>query len=135
MIKNYLLTTVRELQRDYLYSLINIIGLSVSLGCFILLALYLEAELGYDRHFEDHENIYRIVQEQNRSSSGESIFWAQTSPQIPPILKQLYPEVRDYTRFRPASNSGALILRNKDTSLYWENVFLAVSTFYQSLCC
>ena len=37
--------------------------ISLAVACCLILALYLRGELTYDRHFEGHENIYRIVEE------------------------------------------------------------------------
>jgi len=129
MISNYLLSTARNIKRDYSYAVINITGLAVGLSCFILLALYLESELSYDRHYDNHENIYRFVQE--RSANGQVDLIARASGLVPPVLTQTYPEMVDFVRFRPASASSRLILRHDDTSLYWGNVYLADDNLFQ----
>jgi len=60
MFKNYLKISIRNLLRNKMYSLINILGLAVGLTCFILLYLYTSRELNYDNYHVDHENIYRV---------------------------------------------------------------------------
>lgn len=129
MLTTYLWTTLRNLRRDLGYALINIIGLAVGIACFITLALYLEVELSYDRHYNNHENIYRLIQE--RTSPGVTDLAARSSGLIPPVLVRDYPEVLDYVRFRPASSTGRLILRNGNNSMYWDDVFLADDNIFQ----
>ncbi len=51
----------RTLYREKRYALINIAGLALAIACTIILGLYLRSELTYDRHWEGHENIYRVV--------------------------------------------------------------------------
>jgi putative ABC transport system permease protein len=57
MFKNYLLVTVRNLKKNSTYSLLNIIGLAVGLTAFILIALYVQYELSFDKY---HENADRF---------------------------------------------------------------------------
>ena len=52
MLKSYLIVAVRNLLRHKLYSLINLAGLSVGLTGALLVLLYVQRELSYDRHHE-----------------------------------------------------------------------------------
>ena len=63
MFKHYLASMLRNLKRDTLYSLINICGLSLGIGCCLLLGLFISHEAGFDRHHENQRNIYRLVNE------------------------------------------------------------------------
>ncbi|MCB0491607.1 MAG: ABC transporter permease [Cyclobacteriaceae bacterium] len=60
MLKNYIKIAIRNLTRNSLYSLINIIGLAIGLACFVLIAIYVKNETGYDRFYTNAENIYRL---------------------------------------------------------------------------
>jgi putative ABC transport system permease protein len=60
MIKNYFKTAFRNLQRNKVYSLINILGLSLGLACAMLIILYVKDEVSYDRFHKDIKQIYRI---------------------------------------------------------------------------
>src|SRR5258708_5600468 len=46
MLKNYLLTTWRNLSRNKLFSGINLLGLAIGLACFLLIALYVLHDTG-----------------------------------------------------------------------------------------
>ncbi|OJJ21726.1 hypothetical protein BKI52_14590 [marine bacterium AO1-C] len=61
MFKNYLKISIRNLLRNKIYSLINILGLAVGITCFILLYLYTSRELSYDQYQTHKDEVYRIV--------------------------------------------------------------------------
>jgi len=60
MINNYFKIAWRNLVKNRIFSLINIVGLAIGLACFIMIALYVTDELSYDRHFKNADRIYRI---------------------------------------------------------------------------
>ena len=70
MFKNYLKVAWRNIIKKKGYALINIFGLSVGLGCCIVIILFLIHELTYDRHHPDEERIFRINQ-YRVSATGE----------------------------------------------------------------
>ena len=49
MIRNFFKTAIRNLFRNKVYSLINILGLSLGLACTMLIILYVKDEVSYDR--------------------------------------------------------------------------------------
>ncbi len=59
MLANYLVTFVRILVRQKVYSAINIFGLAVGLAASMLIALYITDELSYDGFHKDAAQIYR----------------------------------------------------------------------------
>ncbi|HVU98649.1 MAG TPA: hypothetical protein VHE34_25680 [Puia sp.] len=69
MLKNYLLTAWRNLTRSKLFPGINLFGLAIGLGCFLLIALYVLDELSYDRW---NTNANRIYNNASSSSSPSS---------------------------------------------------------------
>ena len=50
----------RNLSRQFSYSLINILGLSIGLACSLVMILYVYSEWSYDRHFSKADRIYKI---------------------------------------------------------------------------
>ena len=60
MLRNYLLIALRNLQRQFSYSFINIIGLAIGLACSLVILLYVYSEWSYDRHYKNAGQIYRI---------------------------------------------------------------------------
>jgi putative ABC transport system permease protein len=95
MFKNYLLVTVRNLKKNSTYSLLNIIGLAVGMTAFILISLYVQYELSFDRHYEHAERIFRVIREGR----------AFTPPPLGPELKEKIPEVESVSRILRSSNT------------------------------
>ena len=60
MIRNYLLVALRNLGRQFSYSLINVSGLAIGIACSLVMFLFVYNEWSYDRHFENGERIYKI---------------------------------------------------------------------------
>lgn len=60
MLSNYLLTLYRHLLKNGLVNLISVLSLTIGFACSIVLFLYVQRELSYDKHFQDAGRIYRI---------------------------------------------------------------------------
>jgi len=71
MLRNYLLSAWRNILRNKLYTVLNIVGLSIGLATFIFILLYLRDELAYDKHHENHERIFRIESDFTIAGSNE----------------------------------------------------------------
>jgi putative ABC transport system permease protein len=61
MLKSYFKIAFRNLQRNKIYSFINIVGLALGLACAMLIILYIKDEVSYDKFHKSVNNIYRIV--------------------------------------------------------------------------
>jgi putative ABC transport system permease protein len=62
MIKNYLLTAFRNVLRYKEFSLINILGLSLSLAVCMLILVVIQDQYSYDKIHSKSKNIYRVQQ-------------------------------------------------------------------------
>jgi putative ABC transport system permease protein len=96
MIKSYFKIATRNLIKNRIYTGINIIGLAVSLTVFVLIMLYVNYELSYDKFFPDAERIYKLVTERKYPShttyySGAPASWAK-------VIEQDFPEVEKAIR-------------------------------------
>ncbi|UCE36358.1 MAG: ABC transporter permease [Thermoplasmata archaeon] len=102
MFYNYLKITLRNIKKHKGYSFINIIGLSVGMACCILILLWVQDELSYDKFHEHADEIYRVITHQQ---SAEGIQSAALSP--PPLADYLvsgFPEIVNATRLRIHNN-------------------------------
>ena len=99
MLKSYLVIALRGLRQRKLYTAINVAGLAVGLACCLLLVLYLQHELSYDRFHAKAERIYRIVSDWETPSEKRRIM----SPgALAPALQADFPEVVEVVRTAPA---------------------------------
>ena len=97
MFKNYFKTAVRNIWKHKTFSFINIIGLTIGLTSFILIALFIFDELTFDRSHKNTANIYRIV-ENKTSSEGKTTKRAGTGFLVSERAKASFPEIRDVAR-------------------------------------
>ena len=63
MYKNFLKVAWRSFVQQKYYSAINTIGLALGIGACILIILYVQDELSYERGFQNQGKIYRLVQD------------------------------------------------------------------------
>ncbi|MFC2158459.1 ABC transporter permease [Acidobacteriota bacterium] len=100
MIKNYMKIAMRNIRKYKAYSIINIVGLAIGMACCVLILLYIQDELSYDRYHEHSDRIYRIV-DSITVRGGEEHHFALTSAPIGPALKRDFPEVEEVMRLYP----------------------------------
>jgi putative ABC transport system permease protein len=122
MAGSFFKTTLRNLYREKMYTVINISGLSLAITCCLILGLYLHSELTYDRHHLKYRQIYRLVNELGISGNLGST--ADTSQLLGPVLTEEYAEVKGYLRFKIVKGAKAII-RHEDKTFYWDNVYFA----------
>ncbi len=117
MFKNYFKITLRNIKGSKLYSALNIIGLSVGLASFILIALYVQYELSFDKYHENTNRIYRVVKE------GRTF----TPAPLGPALKENFPEVEAVTRI--IQNKNMVISHEQNSFLEDEFYWAGPETF------
>ncbi|HWH62244.1 MAG TPA: ABC transporter permease, partial [Ginsengibacter sp.] len=98
MLKNYFKIALRNLYRNKAFSIINISGLTVGMASAILILLWIQNEISYDRFFKNTDRIYMMY---NRDKfDGGLQTWNSTPTPMAAALKKDYPEVEDAVRFR-----------------------------------
>ncbi len=60
MLRNYILIALRNMIRNRLYSFLNITGLAVGAAACLLILLYVQDELSFDRFHDRANDIYRM---------------------------------------------------------------------------
>ena len=97
MFKNYMQVAWRNLKRHKVYSFINIIGLAIGLACCVMIMLWIQHELSYDRYHQHADDIYRLAREMTEGSlQGEKS--VTTSPPLAPALENRFPEIVEVVR-------------------------------------
>jgi putative ABC transport system permease protein len=126
MIKNYLILTLRNLRSNKGYFIINLLGLTIGITAFILITLWIKAETSYDKFHKNAQNIYRVdyllyeegILEQH-SASGSSGVGKE--------IKNMFPEVEDYTRFYHTES----LVKYGDKTFKENNILYAQSSFFE----
>lgn len=97
MLQNYLRVAIRYLLKHRVYSLINILGLSIGMACCFLIILFIQNEFSYDRQHRQVDQIYRVLRE-TRTDGGRKRINQLTSGPLAAALKANFPEVQSAVR-------------------------------------
>jgi putative ABC transport system permease protein len=127
MLRNYFLIAVRSLAKHRFYSFINVIGLATGIAACLVIVLFIQNELSYDRHHEKADRIYRVNGE--IKFGGNHYRLAVASAPLGDAIVHDYPEVEASVRFR--SRGSYLVKRAGGTDNIKENdVVWTDSTFF-----
>ena len=102
MLQNYFKIAIRNLQRNKVFSLINIAGLSIGLACCMLIVLYTKDEISYDRFHKNVNQIYRITSTET-APDGKVQKFGITGMMPGPAFKAQLPEIENYVRLQGES--------------------------------
>ena len=98
MFRTYLKFATRTFRKDKFYTLLNIIGLATGIAVSIIILLYLQNDLTYDRHHTRHDQVYRLVT--NMTGPGVEFHSSGAAREVAPLLADDYPEVLAYAPLR-----------------------------------
>ncbi len=107
MLSNYFKIAWRNLLRNKVYSLVNIVGLAMGIAAFLLILEYLSFERSYNKFHQNIASLYRVVQQ---TPKGD--VWVDMPPGAAPLAKQEFPEVREYCRVAEHSANGIVTITN-----------------------
>ena len=119
MLRNYLISAVRNLLKTRQFSLINIMGLSIGMTACLMILHYVSFEKSYDKFHENSDRIYRLRYERY-SEDGESVRFASSCPPAGLRIRKLLPEVELVAR----------ICRYPGAISYDEKKFIEERLFY-----
>ncbi|MDX1532274.1 MAG: ABC transporter permease, partial [Rhodothermales bacterium] len=97
MLNNYLTTALRALRRQRLFGFINVFGLAVGLACALLITLYVQHELAYDRHYPHADRLYRVTSALGMPDAKEQHF-ARAAYLVADVLRETDPDVEAAAR-------------------------------------
>jgi putative ABC transport system permease protein len=88
--------SLRILNRQKGYLLINIAGLSIGIACSLIIALFILHEVSYDQFHEKKDRLYRMVV--HGIIGDREVSYAVTSAPVGPTVLREFPEVEGFTR-------------------------------------
>lgn len=128
MLLNYFKIALRQLKKNKAFSLINILGLSVGVACCTLLALFIQDEFSYEKHFNDHERVYRLYT--TFTKDGKTDNFPRISPPIAIDLANLLPEVEVASRMVYPPEVQQHLIRYNTEQFYEKNGALVDTSFF-----
>lgn len=116
MLKNYLKIALRNIAKHKSFSFINISGLAIGMACCMLILLWIQDELRYEKFNENLDNILCVVQWSTESKTQSC------SPGIPapliPHLKDKYAGINQAARYK---DSGRRLFSYSGNNVYEDN--------------
>jgi putative ABC transport system permease protein len=124
MLTNYLKVALRNLLKHPTFSIINVVGLALGMGCAMLVFLWVQDELSFDRFHEHAGELYRV--EQDRFDQDRTVHFRWTPPMAGPAFLEAVPEVGGMARLIDA---GTLSLRHGEAAFEEEEALGVDSSF------
>jgi len=96
MFRNYLKTAFQNLKQNFVFTSINILGLSIALAVSFVILLFVINELSYNSCHKHKDSVYRVVAYKKDFKS----FWAGTPYILASTLKEEFPQVEKIINVR-----------------------------------
>ena len=96
MLKNYLLTTLRNIKKQKLNNSLNVFGLAIALASCLIIYTHIGNELSYENSFPKADRIYRF--DIDAVYGDATRFWTNSPIPMGQTLKDEFPEVEDFVR-------------------------------------
>jgi len=112
MVSSYVVTGLRQLVSQKLYSAINIVGLAVGLASVVLIGLYVRHELSYESMFPDAGRIFRISRDYYAREGSPMRVPASNNAPVAPALLADFPEIERVARLF----GGTMLVRRGDVA-------------------
>jgi putative ABC transport system permease protein len=116
MIKNYFKTAVRNLLRNKIFSLINVLGLAIGISASLVIYLLVNYHFTFDKFEKDNDRIYRVVS--NFIFSGEVYRNSGVTSPLGPAVKKDLTGLDAVVPFRTADEVKASIPSAKDPIVF-----------------
>lgn len=98
MFRNYVAVALRSIARNKLTSFINIFGLALAMTCALLIYLFIQDELSYDRHNAHADRIYRVTRNFLSKDGSVNLHLGHVAPPFGPLLKNDFGEFEEVAR-------------------------------------
>jgi len=128
MFKSYFISAYRNIKNNKFYSALNVLGPAIGITCAILILLYVQEELTFDKHSDNYDRIYRL--ESDFNISGKATIAALVPMPMGPTLKDEYPEIEEVTRFAGFGIQD-ILFQYKDLKFFEDNLYFADSTVFK----
>ena len=139
MFKNYFKIAIRNLQKQKIFALINIIGLSIGIACFSLLLLFVVNEFSFDKFHKNSSVIFRPYVSNNTLGGSPDFdntdYLSYSGSKPAPLgeaMKKYLPDVVDYTRVQLPWGENLIRVGNnvhRSEVSYADPSFFSIFTF------
>lgn len=126
MLKNFILTTLRNIYKNRIYAFINIFGLSIGIASAVFIMLFITTELSYDKYHVNSERIYRLYIE--GMLEGTELSGAYSAIPSGPAFREEIPDVVEFCRLK---ETGQRVIKKDDKKFLEEKFVYADSSIFK----
>ncbi len=123
MLKNFFLVAIRNMMKHKVYSLTNFAGLAIGMAVFILIALWVNDELSYDKFHKNINNLYRVISKGAYLGDGVD----GTPVPLAIAIKYEIPDIIDAVRIMDVPK---LVISYDDKAYYEDKILLTEQPFF-----
>ena len=117
---------LRLLFKEKRITIINIIGLSVSLACALFMLLWVQHELSYDRFHTEFDRLYRVEEDQYYSNAEP--YHVNVTPHVSgPVWKDEVPEIEEQCRL---AFQGGHLFSEGENKFFEDGIVAVDSSFF-----
>lgn len=135
MFRNYLRVAWRSIVKNKVFSVVNILGLSLGIAVSLLLWQYIHQEQTYDQFHGDYQQVYRVTT--HWGDDPKSDIYATTPPPLRDVIQAEVPEVRQAARAFKWNDSTMRLPKEevggRDVSFRETNIYIVDPNFLEVL--
>ena len=125
MIKNYFLLAIKNFRKQKMFSLINILGLTIGITCCLMIFLFIMNEFSYDNFHKNGKDIYRVMR--TGQTNGRPMEVPYVSAPYSTALANDFPDaIQNTVRVNPDND----LITYKDISFNEKKIYLTDSNFF-----
>jgi predicted permease len=124
MLKNYLLTAVRNLWKQKGFAAINLTGLALGMACSLLILLWVQDERGVDEFHAKGDRLFYVYEKNQMGGKLQSWYWTQG-----PLAEELKKDIPEVERATAIASSYTAVFGVGDKKLK-EQGFAAGPDFF-----
>lgn len=126
MFRNYFKVALRNILKHKFFAAINIVGLVIGMTCCLLIFIYVQDEVSFDKFHTKAPEIYRIGL--HGRIAGQEIYTATTCLPVGPTMQREIPGIEAMVRL---IQQGDVTFKVDDVVFSQEEVFFADSNFFE----
>ncbi|MFA5619614.1 MAG: ABC transporter permease [Weeksellaceae bacterium] len=127
MITNWIKIAFRSYRKNLLFTIINILGLTMGMVGIILVTLYWNDELSYNQWNPNKEEVYSVAHE--IEMAGRKTYQTMSTVPLGPAVKETFPEVTDFMASRTFPISR--LIKTEEKSVFKDGILPTTPNFFQ----
>ncbi len=125
MFKTYFLVAFRNFTRNKIFSLINVLGLSIGISSALVIFLIVHYDLTFDKFEKESNRIYRVVT--IMTFSGTPMHFSGVASPMAETVKKEVPGVEESVGFHQFNGNAKVTIRKKTEKNLFRSIIRKIS--------